>query len=269
MLTLTNVRTTDGVIKSIASFPNGIAILSELIGTAEDIARYDIILILGDRGPQIVDPFATVRDAFTGSVYQSRIRWIWSRTVEQIIIDEVIGRYIVEKANDLNREYDCHIKIFGTEAWKKIARLSVAVAGYLVSTDETYEKIIVKQEHVDYAVEFFKRIYDNATFKLKEYVEHQKRYSVIDADGVALLQDVFIKCPGLIYHLEQVDRTTKNTLQAATGLNNDQYNIQINRLVAGMFVTFSKYDIIPTERFRLGVAQINRNVRATRVGETA
>jgi hypothetical protein len=266
-IVLTNVKTSDGIIKPILSYPHGIAVLTELVGTAEDIARYDIALILGDRGPTVTDPFWTPPERFPDESYRARIRWVWSRTAEQVIINDIVGHYIVEQANHLNETYDSHIKIFGTEAWKKITRLAISIAGYLVSTDDGYETIIVTQEHVDYAVEFLKRIYDNGTFKLKEYAEHERRYSVIDDEGVELLQDIYIKCPQLLLHLEQIAQTSKNTLQAVTGLDNDKYNALMNRLVAGLFVQFSKYDIIPTARFRIGMGRINRNTRATRVGE--
>ena len=267
MVSLTNIKSKEGTIKPISGYPNGIAVLTELVEQAEDIARYDIALVLGDRGNTIIDPFWTPQKAFDISVYQTRIRWVWSRKVDQIIISEEVGRYILTCANILNQAYECHIKIFGTEAWKKLARLSIAIAAYLVSTDDTYEKIIVEKEHVDYAVDYFNTIYNNPVFKLKEYVEHERKFSTIDDDGVALLQDLYIKCPAMILHLEQIATTTKNTLQAATGLTNEEYNSLMNKLVAGMFITFNRYDIIPTQRFRLGVAQINRNTRALRIGE--
>lgn len=266
MITLSNVKTYDGVIKPIASYPNGITVLTELIGTAEDIARYDLAVVLGDRGTRRIDPFWKAPVAFTTEQYRSRVRWVWSRTAEQIIISPEIGHYIVEKANELNEIYDSHIKIFGTEAWKKITRLAISVAGYLVSTDASYGLLLVNKDHVDYAVDFLIKLYDNATFKLKEYVEHEKKYSMIDPDGVAVLQSVFDKNAAFILHLEQVPRTSKNELQAASGMNNDEYNFQMNKLVAGLFIKFSKYDITPTQRFRLGVALINRQ-RATRLGD--
>ena len=269
MITLSNVKTSDGAIKSIASYPNGISILTELIGTAEDIARYDIALVLSDRGSETIDPLWEPEEPYPLEAYRARVRWVWSRTPEQIIIAEDVQRYIIERANELNQTYGCHIKIFGTEAWKKIARVAIAVAGYVVSTDETFEQLIVKQEHVDFAVDYLVRIYDNPTFKLKEYAEHERRYTTIDDEGVALLQDIYIKCPALLLQLEQCAGTTKNTLQAATGLGNEEYNSQINRLVMGLFITFSKYEIIPSERFRIGMGLINRNTRATRVGEPA
>ncbi len=267
MLALTNVRSVDGSIKSIASYPNGISILAELVGTAEDIARYDLICVLGDRGNQRLDPFWEPVPAFGTDLYRTRIRWIWSRSAAEVAISADVGRYLIEQANALNETYGCHIKIFGTEAWKKLARLAIAIAGYVVSTDDTYHNIVVLREHVDYAVQFMVALYDNPTFKLKEYVQYERMYAEIDDAGVELLQEIYLKQPALLIHLERMTSTSKNALQAATGMSNDEYSLQMSKLVAGMFVRFNKYDILPTERFRLGMARINRNTRVLRVGE--
>ena len=267
MITLTNPKTVNGQIKSIASYPNGFSILTELVDTAEDIARYDMIVILSDRGASEIDPLWTPDEPLPQEVYRTRIRWIWSRTAEQIIIPQDVAEYIVQCANRLNKEYECHIKIFGTEAWKKICRLAIAVAGYVVSTDDTFERIIVQKEHVDFAVQFYKHIYDNPTFKLKEYVQHEKQYVTIDAEGVQLLQSIYDKSPTLILQLEQTASTTRNTLAAATGMTSEELNKALNNLTKGLFVKFSSYDIIPTERFRLGVSQINKRSYLPRLGE--
>ena len=174
MITLTNVKNTTNKIKPINSYPNGVDILVELIGSPEDIARYDLMLVLGEQGNRTIDPFWEPITPFEPEAYQTRIRWIWSRTADQVIIDKEIGHYILEKCNELNQEYDSHIKIFGTEAWKKVTRLAIAIAGYTVSTDETYEKIIITKEHVDTAIDYLISCYDNSTFKLKEYVTTER-----------------------------------------------------------------------------------------------
>ena len=175
--------------------------------------------------------------------------------------------YIMDKTNTLNATYDTHIKIFGTEAWKKITRLAIAVAGYVVSADDSYENIVVTEECVDYAIAFYTRLYDNPTFKLKEYVEHERRFSTIDEAGVASLQDIYNAQPTLVLQLEQCATTSKNMLGAATGLNNDDLNRMLTMLTRGLFIRFTNHEIIPTERFRLGMSQINRNTRVLRVGE--
>jgi hypothetical protein len=267
MIALTNVKNTNGSIKAIASYPNGFSILTELVETAEDIARYDLIVILSDKGANQIDPLWEPAEPLAKEIYQTRVRWVWSRTTEQIHMNREVMLYITEKANELNKDYECHIKIFGTEAWKKISRLAIAIAGYLVSTDETYENIIVTKEHVDFAVNFFKKIYDNSTFKLKEYVEHERQYSQINEEGVAALQNLYDRVPSLILQLEQCATANKNMLSAATGLANEDLNKSLNQLSRGLFIRFSNHDIVPTERFRLGLAQIVRNTFARRVGE--
>lgn len=266
MITLTNVKS-DGTIKPIASYPNGISIVTELVGAAEDIARYDMLVVLSDKGASQINPLWQPEEPLADEIYQTRLRWVWSRTPEQVILSSEVSNYIISKANDINEKYDCHIKIFGTEAWKKITRLAIAIAGYTCSTDESYENIIVTKECVDFAVDFFIKLYDNPTFKLKEYVAHERQYSQIDEDGVRLLQDIYMKHTGLILQLEQCASTNRNMLAAATGLTNDELNKALMQLTRGLFIRYQTHDIVPTERFRLGMTRISRTIRATRVGE--
>ena len=267
MITLTNVRNTGSKIKPINSYPNGIDILVDLIGSPEDIARYDLMLILGDQGNKIVDPFWEPSTPFEPEAYQTRIRWVWSRTIDQIIIDKEVGKHILDKCNELNKTYDSHIKIFGTEAWKKVARLAIAMAGYLVSTDSSYEKIIVTKEHVDAAVEYLIDCYDNPTFKLKEYVKMEQLYNTIDDEGVKLLQELYNQNPSIMLQLERLSSTNKQNLMAATGLDSELYNKFMQRLTQGLFIQYEGYDIIPTQRFRLGMSKINRAGNIHKVGE--
>ena len=267
MITLTNVKNTGHKIKPINSYPNGVDILVELIGSPEDIARYDLMLILGEQGNRTTNPFWEPIKPFEPKAYQTRIRWVWSRTADQVLIDKEVGTYIIQKCNELNTKYDSHIKIFGTEAWKKVARLSIAIAGYLVSTDTSYERIIVTKEHVDAAIDYLVSCYDNSTFKLKEYVAMERLYNEIDDDGIALLQDLYNSNASILLQLERLNRTNKQNIMAATGLETNDYNKFIQRLTQGLIVTYEGYDIIPTQRFRLGMSKINRAGNIHKVGE--
>lgn len=257
MITLSNVKSTKEI-RSIASYPHGISIVAELVGSAEDIARYDVMLVLKDRGNSISDPYWQPQEPFSTEAYRTRIRWVWSRTPEQIIISEEVGRYIYECANDLNQRYDSHIKIFGTEAWKKLARLAIAVAGYCVSTNHTLDSIIVTKEHVDFAADYFIQIYDNDTFKLAQYVEHERQYSTTDNSATDALNEIFQMSPGTVMHLEQEHKTSKQMLGAASGLPTDRLNTVTNLLIQGKFIKLHGHDFIPTERFRLTLPNIQR-----------
>lgn len=267
MITLSNVKSSSKNIQPIASYPNGITILVDLIGAPEDIARYDLMLVMGETGNRIIDPNWRPITPFEPEVYKTKIRWVWSRNPDQIIITRDVVEYIFKKCNELNSKYDSHIKIFGTEAWKKVARLATAIAGYVVSTDDTYEKIIVTTECVDEAVDYLISCYDNNTFKLKEYVDNERRYGDIDDDGIKLLQDIYNQSPMTIRQLSVLDKTNRMNLTSATGLDNDMYNKLMNRLVQGAFVKFDGYDIVPTERFRKGFGLIDKSGNIVRLGE--
>lgn len=266
MLSLTNTKTSKHP-KPISSYPNGIEILTDLIGTPEDIARYDVMCILGDKGAKEIDPFYEPKEPFSKESYQTRIRWIWSRKTEDIVIHKEIYEMAVNEANKLNKIYNSYIKVFGTEAWKKIMRVAIAVAGYTVSTDETFTKIIVSQEHIKYAVDYLVSLYDNQTFRFKEFVKEERSYTDIDQESIDILQDLFVKHATLLTHLEGNSETNKSNLVAIAGLPADDFNAIINRLVALKFIRFSGYDITPTERFRKGMFKINRNVKLERIGE--
>lgn len=268
MITLTNVRSINGINRSISSYPNGIEVLAELIGSAEDIARYDIMLVLANPGNRNIDPLWEPDTPLSKEVYQTRIRWIWSRTPEQIIIDKDTSQYIIQKCNELNDVYDSHIKIFGTEAWKKVSRLAIAIAGYVVSTDDSYENIIVTKECVDVAVSFFLTIYDNSTFKLRQYVANERRYNEIDQEGIDKLQEMYISNATLLNQLEISSVCSRNELMGACGLANDTFNSVINELITAYFIRFNGQNIIPTERFRKGMSKIRRRTRNEKVGET-
>ncbi len=257
MITLTNTKNPDGQIRPIASYPNGVAVITDLIGTAEDIARYDMLVVLSDRGASQIDPLWVPPTPLPIEAYQARIRWVWSRSSEQVIFAEGTAAYIVQQANQLNQQYECHIKIFGTEAWKKLARLAIAVAGYTVSTDADMDNIIVTNECVDYAVAFLQRLYDNPTFKLKEFVDEERMYTTTDAQAIAILQALYNGTGFYVIDaLRSCSQVSKNMLGASTGRGSEELSKLLTQLSRHKFIRFSNYNIIPTERFRLTVPHL-------------
>lgn len=260
MITLSNVKpTSTGDIRPINSYPNGIAIATELVPTAEDIARYDMVLISAYKGDTNIDPLWTPDEPMTDEEYQTRICWVWSRTPEQIEFTDVAKQAIVEWSNILNKKYECHIKIFGTECWKKLCRLAIAVAGYTVSASEDYTKIIVTDECVSYAAQLLIGLYDNDTFRLKEYVNNERKYTIIDQAGIDLLGELWFKADTLLKAMDEEAQPTKNSLKAAYGGSEDDFNGVMRMLSRANMITINGTNIMPTVRFRKGMALCKKN----------
>ena len=253
ILFLTNPKTDDdGAVRPIMAYPNGIEVVKPLVPAIEDIARFDFIYVLGETNTDI-DPLWTPPEGFTEKQLQSRIRWVWSRKCNQIRIDPDIQQYIVDKSKYFNNEYGCSVKIFSTETWKKIARLSIAIAGYMVSTDIEFNNIIVKKRHVDIACVLLESIYNNPIFKLKEYVNEERKTLNCTVMDVETAIELLKRYPTMIDYMENNNNIAKNTLMTVSGLDNMLFNEAVQTLSKNHFITMTRDRIYPTPKMLIAL----------------
>ena len=256
MLSISNPATHNKTSLSLRQYSSGVQVILDLIGASEDIARYDFFLLV-DEKVEFISPLDMFDlDPFPQESYKQRIRWVWSRTVDQVSLDRPVAEYIVSESQRLNALYDSHIKLFGPEAWKKISRIAIAVAGLVVSTDETFENLIVKKEHVDFAVQFLIDCYDNELFRLKEYVEEEKRYNVCREVDVEALQGLFNNHAVLLSQLEMSTETNFRQLQSMSGLDMKEFSQVMNALARSYFFKRNGESIIPAQKFREAMRKV-------------
>ena len=251
MLSISNPAVqSDGQSLSLRQYPSGIKILLDLIGAAEDIARYDFFLLVEEQD-NFVSPLSFFdEEAYAQENYEARIRWVWSRKKDQIQFDRATAEYLIERHTDLNKKYDSPVKLFGMEAWKKLARISIAVAGLTVSTDETFENIIVTKEHIDFAEKFMVSLYDNEVFKLQEFVRINRQYSECRDVDIAALQRIYTNNAVMLQQLEMATEIGQQQLQAVSGLEPKLFGGVINDLFKSHFIKYNGTKIVPTEKFR-------------------
>lgn len=253
ILMLTNPKSNDdGIARPIVAYPNGIEIVKPLIGAVEDIARFDFIYILGDI-PTDIDPLWEPPEGFTPEELQTRIRWVWSRSADQIILSDDVTRYIVHISKQLYNKYNCSVKIFSTETWKKVARMAIAVAGYMVSTSLDHTQIIVKQEHVDIAVKLLVSIYDNPTFKLKEFAEEERKTMECTLMDINFIKDKLKRFPAVMDYLENNGEVAKNTLYTISGTELQVFNSVIQDLSRNHFISLTRDKIFCNPKLIIGI----------------
>lgn len=261
MLTLSNQKSENGNTKSLRSYSNGVEVIKELIEANEDIARYDFFTLVGE--PEgYTSPFEQIEilPQYDKECYKARVRWVWSRKPENIVISEDIGIYIWQKAQELNKMYNTHIKIFGSEADQKLARVSVAVAGMLVSTDDSFENIIVKKSHVDWAFNFLNSLYDNSLFRLKEYAEEERKYTTLSEEDIEVLQEAYQAHFMILNQLENTSITTRTQLYTICGETKEQFDAVMSVLTHNNFIRWRMDKIIPSEKLRIGLNKIDKNI---------
>ena len=265
MLTLSNTRVLpNGNTRPIAEYSSGLEITKDLIGSAEDIARYDMIFILGESETES-DPLYDPPEPFPAHVLQDLLRWTWSRTADNVRFMDRSDVMIRDLSQKLNKDYPIHIKLFGTECWKKLARLAIAAAAYTVSTDETYENILVTPEHVQWAYDFLIKIYDNDTFKLKAVVEEYKSKSTPCDLDTRKLQELYIKYKQTLDKLYSQSKMDKKTFKELAGIDDKTFAPLIRTLIARDFVNSDRDMMYVTMKFKKTYQLLNRNVEVEEV----
>jgi hypothetical protein len=250
MIWFANPAPRDGSEKSIASYANGIDIVRELVSMDEDIARFDFIIILPDLElDQIISPFDQEEyEEKDNAAYRHLIYWCWSRTKDQVKFDENVGPYAWQVTKQLNEQYHSTVKLFGTEAFIKLARIAVACAGACFSHDGTGESILVKKEHVDWAAWFLKECYDNEIFQLPKFVEQERVYNYTNPQVNNVVVGLINSQRLLMQQLAKGQNMSIMDLQMLSGLDREQFQGVLQTLIQHSLVRASAGKLQPTQR---------------------
>ncbi len=238
---------------NVKDYPTGVHIMLDLIGSDEDIARFDVCMLIvkeHDSSP-LDDPQVS---AHPPDVYADLIKWIWTRTSEQVIFDTAVEEYIVQVANELNERFDTDVKLFGAEAWKKLARIATACAGACFSCTDDHVSILVKKQHVDWASDFLTKCYDNAIFRLSEYVKERRSYNETNEAANTVVAGICRNHPMIVKTLlHSVSSVPMGNLMAVSGLERNPFSELVNKLSSNFLVTVSASGLLATRRLRLAV----------------
>jgi hypothetical protein len=243
----------NGQSTNIKDYPTGVHIMLDLIGSDEDIARFDLcMLVVKEQNSSPLDNPDT--QAYSPEIYANLIKWVWTRTSDQIVFADGVEEYIIQVANELNEKYDTDIKLFGAEAWKKVARVSVACAGCTFSCTSDFHSLVVTKRHVDWAVDFFRRTYDNSNFRLAEYVRERRSYNETN-DAVNAVVTGICRNNAMVVKtlLNSVSPVPMGNLQAVSGLERNPFSELVNKLSSNFLVTVNPNGLMATRRLRLAV----------------
>ena len=259
MITISNPISYGISSSQLASYPNGVEPLNELIRSPEDIARYDAFMLIPQQ--ELVDPDENkLREdlKIDKEAYKVKGKWIKSLKAENVVISPELGNYIFEKSIQINNMFSCSFPVFGSETNKKVARLSSALACMLCNTGD-YENVVVTKEYVDIIVDLLISIYDNSVFRLKDFAEEEKSFNLVVDKDTNVLNEIYPKNVTLIDFLANNSRVGRNELITISGLSKDSFIKVFNLLASRKFVKLDREQVIPTIKFRKTYRLLNKN----------
>ena len=166
--------------KSLNGYAFGVNAIKELIGAPEDIARFDLAMACASSDVPLsvinaeFDEHDRVKHVYTSDLCTKLIRWVWSRTPEQVKFSPGVEEMILKMATEHGEKYSNRFPLVEAANQRiKIAKLAIAVAARLFSTDRKGECIVVRKEHVLFVGEFIDRLYESRTLGYHEFSRQQ------------------------------------------------------------------------------------------------
>jgi len=211
----------------------GVTAVLKLMGKAEDVRRLDIAMSVasGDVDPSLinraVEDFPSIGHVYTSDLCNSRVLWAWSRRPENVKITHEATKRILECATEMGSKYTSKIPIVEAADQRiKIARLSIATACCVFSSDEAGENVIVKPEHVNFVVDFMTELYSAKSFGYDKLSEQEKVTTDSSDDNISKLRAMFLTLPIMDANematvLYQLPYFSRATLEDYTGLSKD------------------------------------------------
>ena len=235
-----------------SDYTYGVQAIRPLIGNPEDIARFDLAMSVSSGD---VDADDINREHVAGEQRYDRaacaalIRWAWSRTPEQVIWAEDAEEAVYESAKSLGKRYiEDPPLIQGANVREKVARVAVALAARLFSSDERGEVLIVRKAHVKAAVAFIDRIYSMPGFG---YAERSSE-SIDDAkaakrpENIKAAKNVLGRNAGLDKFLKAQGRFRRQDLEEILDVDREEANAIISELYSLRMVYKVKGDVLLT-----------------------
>lgn len=161
-----------------AGYNYGVDAVKELIGSLEDIRRFDMVMAVasGEVPLDVINQKYSEAKApiYTSELCQSLIRFSWSRISSQVVISPDTEDAILACANRMGNKYSSSCPIVESSDQRlKIARLSTALAIRLYSCDDD-ANVNVRPCHVEVVEEFLNRIYGSKALGYAEYSQAQR-----------------------------------------------------------------------------------------------
>jgi disulfide oxidoreductase YuzD len=170
--------------------------------------------------------------------------WCWTRKPEQIVWTPSAEKAAMDAATIVGRSYiEDPPLVQAADIREKIARIATALAARLFSTDETYQKIVVKPEHVHDAVAFLHHIYGMETFGYRDRsdeVFEDRREAV---QNIGSMKKYLMENRDLAKFLRSNASFRRQDLEEILNLSREEANGKINKLWAARMVRKDAGDI--------------------------
>jgi hypothetical protein len=168
--------------RQVSSYSSGVKAVQSLIGANEDLARFDLVVVVKlDEVDinKINTEVVSIESPYTKEDLRKILLWTWSRKPEHVRFSKEALETILTKSISLSKRYSSAIPLIqGENVRFKIAKVACAIAARCFSTIDG-EFLNVEKEHVIAAIKFIVRLYDGDAVGYKHFSDVEMMHSGI------------------------------------------------------------------------------------------
>jgi hypothetical protein len=217
-------------------FTFGVDALKSVIPTPEDIARFDLAIVVskGDVPSEKINKrIVGGKQKFSADACHTMVMWSMTRRAHHVRWEKGAEDEVYKAANEMGKRYiEEPPLIQAANVRIKIARVAVALAARLFSTDDkTHELVIVKKDHVHDAVAFINHLYEMPSFG---YAERSKErlsdLAEAENNRDSIRNFLLSRRDGLPKFLRSTAKFRRQDLEEVLNMDRDQANAVISQL---------------------------------------
>lgn len=178
--------------RTLRQYSSGVDAIRELIGKEEDIARFDLALLISkDEVPdeEYFTDFEKVENIWDRETSGTLVNWAWSRSFTDIIIERQTEKAILANAKKIAQKFGASIPtVQPSEIRINLAKIATSMAILCYSTDNG-EQVHVETSHAEYAMHFLNLLYTKKTFGAEAYAARTeaRQSQAVDKEKVKTL----------------------------------------------------------------------------------
>jgi hypothetical protein len=154
--------------RTVNQFSSGVEIIKTLFPGPEDVARFDMAIIVSKDDV----PMSSLRAArgvriphvFTQELCRDLVLWCWTREPKEIDLSRATQDACYDTSENLSKKFSSDFTLVSAAEQRiKMARMATALAGRLYSTPDGVN-LTVLPEHVHYIAQYLDRVYSSRYF---------------------------------------------------------------------------------------------------------
>jgi hypothetical protein len=236
--------------------------------TAQDLRRFDLVAVVAEGDETRTAIFGNEQDgagtpeplSLAVDVLRQSVLWAWTRSAEHVWYAPDAEKAIKKLATALQDTYGAaEIPLVITDAHEKVARLAVAFAALLHSTDEAHERIIVTPVHVGLVGRLMEQLYTHPNCSLDAYATALRRRSgLLEGEYETIATDLLapasnredtLATESMLELFLAEESIARQDLEAATGLGKDALTRRLGKLTKHRLLQSGKRGYRKTARF--------------------